>query len=104
MWCPYEDTHSQKAPQLEFSWIGDPRRQKKSEETKDRIELGALSDHAKIAKCPRVYFRTCINAKADQSTSHMVSQYLTTRSFLSLSEQLPLQHVLAAWKKLHFLS
>ena len=34
----------------------------------------------------------------------MVSQYLTTRPFLSLSEQPPLQHVLAAQKQPYFLS
>ena len=73
-------------------------------ETEDRIESGGLSGHAETAKQPRVYFRTCLYTKAEQSTAQMVSQYLTTRPFLSLSEQPPLQHVLAAQKQPYFLS
>ena len=74
------------------------------EETEDRINLGAQSGHALADKYPRVYFRTCLYTKGEQSTAKTVSQYLTTRQFLSLSEHPPLQHALAAGKQFCFLS
>ena len=57
----------------------------KSEETENKTESGGVSSHAEVVKHTRVYFRTSLNTKEEKSTAQMVSQYLTTRSFLSLS-------------------
>lgn len=54
---------------------------------KHKIELGGLVCHVKTAKQPWVYFKACLNTKAEQSTAYTVSQYLTTRLFLFLSKE-----------------
>lgn len=62
----------------------------RNRDRKYRVELGYLFGHAKTAKWPRVYFRTCFDTKAKQSLAQVVSSYLMVRGpFLSLSEESP---------------